>query len=152
MKKWLIKIPMTLFAAMFLLTISAYFIFPILNDIKAEKLAKEMLNTTPPNNTEIVEAISGCGNTGGTGNHTEVWIGLLVKSGLSKKELLKYYSDLYNYIEVYETAADGAGYPIIMQFIDDEFKSFENISNHDDYFIIGRTENAVSSSFDLRGH
>ncbi len=152
MKKWLIKIPITLFATLFLLIISAYLIFPILNDMKAEKLAEEMLNSSPPNNTEIVEVISGCGNTGGTGNHTEVWIGLLVKSGLSKEELLKYYSDLYDYIEVYETVTDGAGYSMIMQFIDDESKSFKNISTHDDYFIIGRTENAISSFFDLRGH
>ena len=46
-----------------ILIISSWFIFPVLNNIQAERLVYELRNYDLPNKTEIIEIISGCGNT-----------------------------------------------------------------------------------------
>jgi len=132
--------------------IAVFLVFIKLNDIKTEKLTNEMLNGPIPNSTEVIEIISGCGNTTGTGNDVEIWIGLLVKSELSKEELLKFYRNLYGKdIQVYEVAADSSRYSLTMDILKIEFNSLKNLSNYDNHFIIERPEEAVFENFDFRG-
>ncbi|MDR2593251.1 MAG: hypothetical protein LBC87_00565 [Fibromonadaceae bacterium] len=132
--------------------IAVFLVFTKLNDIKTEKLANEILNGPIPNSTEVIEIISGCGNVTGTGNDVEIWIGLLVKSELSKEELLEFYRNLYGKnIEVYEASTYKYRNSLLMKMLKIEFNSLKNLSSYDNYFIIGRSEEAVSANFDLRG-
>ena len=136
-----------------------YFIVPVLNNIKADRLAKEMRNAPVPEQTEVVEVIAGCGNTGGTGNHTEIWIGMLVKSELSQEELTDFYKQWQEtngktpYIRVENAKEErGSEYSFILSLLQMELRSMRTISDYTGYYVVGVTENAVSSSFDLRGH
>ena len=147
MKKWLKKF------SILIIPIFCFSCIPIyLNNKKTEKLTQEMLNAPLPNKTELIELFSGCGNTSGTGDHVEIWIGLLVKSELSKRELLEFYRNSYKYIEVYEvtTKTELEYCYFIMDRLGISFENLKNVSHDDGYFIVGRTE-SPASSFDIRG-
>ena len=135
------------------LLVGPWLICPLLNDAKAGIMASRMLYSTAPERTEIIEVVSGCGNTSGTGNHVEVWIGLLVHSYLSQAELEAFYAASYDSIRVHDLAADpDHPYPREMTVLKLDFKTLQGLSNRQGYFVIGRTETPISSNFDLRGY
>lgn len=53
---------------------------PLRNDRAANRLLGELLAELPPE-TEVVETAAWVGNSGGTGNHVEIWAGVLNRSG-----------------------------------------------------------------------
>ena len=152
MKKWLIVVLSILsFAA----CISPFIIVPKLNDVYAQSLADEMKKANLPGQTEIVAMIWDCVNTSGTGNHTEAWVVMLIKTELAREELVEYYKWLYinaYKIDVYEVTEDEKS-TLAMNIAQKNFQSLENIQNHNGYYIIERAErNEFYSFFDLRGH
>lgn len=124
----------------------------IVNDIKAKIITSQIEKEKPPEQTEVIEVISGCGNTGGTGNHTEIWIGILVKTELSETDLFLYYSKKYEYINIYEYLAEEEEYRFIMGQINKTFRQIEPNDGYEKYFVVGIYEKAVFSELDLRGH
>ena len=122
-------------------------VFPVLNDFKAKQLANTLKDWTLPEKTEIVEVISGCGNTGGTGNHTEIWAGMLIKTELAEKGIHSYF-DLLNVQKVDESHK----HTFIMDLLGTRFNRLADVSQYDGYYIVETIDKAVSSSFDLRGH
>lgn len=44
-----------------------------------------------PADTAVAETIEGCGNTSGTGNHTELYVAVLLKTDLNEDALREYY-------------------------------------------------------------
>lgn len=73
-----------LLAAAVLLPLSAcaygLVIAPLRNDRAAARLLDGLLAELPPE-TEIVETAVWAGNSSGTGNHVEIWAGVLNRSG-----------------------------------------------------------------------
>jgi len=76
------RIIITFIIILFCAAILPWFVFPVLNDIKANHLKHELMNEPLPQDTSIMEAQLGSGNTGGTGDHTEIWSGILIKTKL----------------------------------------------------------------------
>ena len=52
----------------------------ICNDMKAAKIKKEYMSMELPDKTELVETVTFVGNSSGTGNHTEIWVGMLIRT------------------------------------------------------------------------
>ncbi len=150
MKKWLKRGLLTLVIApiaIIVVIVSLYIIFPILNDIKANRLATDWAeNIALPDNTEIVEVISGSGNTGGTGNHTEIWAGILIKSNLSSDEVNAFFGSDVFVVDKSNTRT------FIMSLMNKKFSYLDISTDYDDLYIIEIIDEAVSSEFDLRGH
>ena len=134
----------TLFATVIIL----FIIFPILNDMKAERLAMELQNKISlPNKTEIVEVLSGCGNTSGTGNQVRIWLGILIKTELNDKDIFEYFgnSDVQK-VTSYERET------LSMCNLSKKFSRLIHESELDGYYIVEWIADPVSSFFDLRGH
>lgn len=150
MQKWVKRFLLTLIIVptiIIVAIIALFIIFPILNDIKADKLAIEWAeNIVLPNNTEIVEVISGCGNTGGTGNHTEIWAGILIKSDLPPDNVKAFWGSDIFVVDESNTRT------FIMRLLGNQFKYFDKATEYEGFYIIERVDKAVSSEFDLRGH
>lgn len=154
-KRVLFVIPVIIF-----IVVVPYVVFPILNDTKANNLKEEMLSQAMPEKTELVEIVAGCGNTSGTGDHTEVLVCLLVKSELSAEELYEFFSTDYkgpnpektnrHYVEVF-AVTEGKTTTLAMETVGLKFERTAEGLNTDDLYIVLRTEDAVSSVFDLRG-
>lgn len=108
-----------------------------------------------PPETEQIETYSFCGNTSGTGNHVEIWTGVLVKSELSVSELNHWF----------ETAAlpepaygpmiwpvpenRSANYSVMHSFI--KFSQLEQLEQAEGHYIIGSFHDAVTQH-DIRGY
>ena len=139
------RILIIFFSVVFTVAILPWFAFPILNDIKANNLKQELQSAPLPQSTEIIEALSGCGNTGGTGDHTETWAGIIIKTELSEDEIYSFYGDNVQKVDLDKRKT------FIMDLIGKEFTSLKSISEYDGYYIVERVGNAVSSFFDIRG-
>ena len=142
------------------LNIVPYIVFPLLNDIKANNLKEEMSGQAMPEKTELIEIVAGCGNTSGTGDHSEVLICLLVKSELSAEELNEFFSTSFrdpedetnnrHSVEVIRVT-NGKTTTLAMGIVGLKFRDMPEAIDDNDLYIIQRVENAVSSFFDLRG-
>ncbi len=150
MLKWFKRFLLTLIifpTTIVVVIVALYVICPVLNNIKADKLAATWAeNIVLPDNTEIIEVISGCGNTSGTGNHTEVWAGILIKSDMSPEKVMAFWDS--NILVVDENNIRTHA----MYLLNEEFKYFDTASQYEGFYIIEKTGEAVSSGFDLRGH
>ena len=128
---------------------------PVINDVRAAKIEKEFFNIPVPPKTEIVESYSFCGNTSGTGNHVEIWSGILVKSELPETELIQWAEGISMSNIVYEPLLWAvpedrtSQYPQSRKFI--EFEHFNGMSEAKRYYIMGGYFDAVTQH-DIRGH
>lgn len=135
--------------------VSFTLICPAVNDARAEKIKKEYLNIELPLQTEIVDTYDFCGNTTGTGNHVEIWVGFLIKSELPEAELFHWFEAMKLSYVAYEPLFWPVPedltphYPETHSFI--EFAHFNNMAEEKGYYIIGSYYDAVTQH-DIRGH
>jgi hypothetical protein len=139
------RIIMVLVIMIFAYSILPWFVFPVLNDIKANNLGRQLRNEPLPQYTTIVEVQSGSGNTGGTGDHTEVWAGILISTKLSEEKIIQFYGkNVYKVDGTHKKTA-------IMELLDKDFSNLQSVSDYEGFYIVERVRKAVSSFFDLRG-
>lgn len=139
--------------------ISVYFVVPFVNDIRVVMFANEVQKYPLPDKTSIIETIYGCGNASGSGNHTEMWTALLIKTELSPEEIYLFYKlngDDYTFLDYHVVFKVDAQHKdtFIMKQMNKKFKCLESIENTDGYYIAERLQglDSYSSYFDLRGH
>lgn len=116
------------------------------NNIKANQIEKSFLRLDMPPKTEFVETASFVGNTSGTGNHTEIWAGMLISSSLSKEELNDYFENyaIYTISECMEdTFLASQSFLEFSESFDEELNS--------GYFVVCNYYEAFTQQ-DLRGH
>ena len=126
------------------------FVPQMVNDAALKTFSEEIVgNLTMSENSEMVEYISGCGNTSGTGNHVELYVAILIKSSLDKEELLSYYKndEYFLWIDHIESYSDGR--TIGMVATGKEFDS--DIQSGDAYYILEYSKSAPLSWLDIRG-
>ena len=116
------------------------------NDIKASQIEKSFLRMDLPSGTECVETTSFVGNASGTGNHTEIWAGMLIHSTLSKEELGSYFEDcaIHTILECMEDP-----FLASLRFSALSDSSYEE--QRSGYFVVGNYYEAFTQS-DMRGH
>ena len=116
------------------------------NDIKASQIEKSFLRMDMPSGTECVETTSFVGNTSGTGNHTEIWAGMLIHSTLSKEELGSHFKD-YAMHTISECMEDPFLASLRFSALSDSSYEEQNSG----YFVVGNYYEAFTQS-DMRGH
>ncbi len=109
------------------LILSLIYIPGKINDYNLAKYTKEVLSSIKiPQDTEIVEYVAGCGNSTGAGDHTDLYVAVLLKSELSWQDLSKTFGRVH-IVETqgnktlamdiigleFETKADDMGYYIV---------------------------------------
>ena len=140
------KIILIIFLAVFFLLIAVivlpFVVSPIIDNIALARYETQILEELDlPPDAEVIEIIHGCGNTGGTGNHTEMYVGMLVKTSLPAEEWEEYHYQVYSTLtHGMETWAMGC---VGLSF------SEEYIA--EGYYILEFIESAPCSEFDLRG-
>lgn len=87
----------------------------------------------------------GSGNTGGTGNHTEIWVAILIKTELSEQEIEEFYNRDVQKV-------DKENQKTFVMNTDQNFSSLQGISDYTGYYIVEYIGVPVFSFFDLRGH
>lgn len=146
MLKRILKYFLAFVTAAFMLLIF-YFLFggAICNDIKANHIKKSFYSLTMPADTKLVEVSAFVGNTSGTGNHTEIWAGMLIYSSLSEDDIHKCFSDY----DIYTVPADLTNMTYNQPYM--PFKALKDKAFGDGYYVISKYYDAFTQ-MDLRGH
>lgn len=118
------------------------------NDIKAEMIKKKYYALTLPEETELIEVKTFVGNSSGTGNHNEIWVGMLVKTQQTEDTLKNHFDgyEVYQAILLETGEVEWIEKPIMINF-----KISENKVGYGNYYIVGNFYEAVTQQ-DLRGH
>jgi len=132
-----------------IIMIAPFFIFPFMNNIKAKRLANELLCSKLPDQTEIIEVLSGCGNVSGTGNSTRIWAGMLIKTRLPDIDVFEFYKKTRAGVQKADSREKDT---LTMGNLGKTFLHLSDINEFDGYYIVEWVDDAVSSYFDLRGH
>ena len=94
----------------------------------------------------VLEVVSGCGNSSGTGDHTELCVAVLIETALDKDDIRGKVADITDIYDVYEN-----GYKtLVMDRIDLRFKE-ENYNGSVNCYILEFLKRAPCSSLDFRG-
>lgn len=97
---------------------------------------------TLPADTELIEVTSFVGNTSGTGNHVEIWAGILIHTNLDEDTVRGHFEGF----DVLAVPDDLKKQPDYIHF-----QSLnENVAAHG-YYVIGKYFDAFTQ-MDLRGH
>ena len=151
------KILRILLIIVFVLPIVLYASIHIANDRIATAIEKELKDYPLPENTELVDSISIAGKLTGNGNGMQYMGSILVSGELSEGELLQYYSNDFDYIEVRKQESSN------IDFINSNLYSFDSFedANSDTYYSVTcwdynsriRENDFISEilDFDLRG-
>lgn len=154
-----------IFAAIVLLVVSPFVMFPILNDISLTKFSYQLDLLPLPENTTQVETVKTCGGLIGNGNHMDYLACLLVKSDSSYEELQAYYSSAkfataktgseasLHGVEAIVLRPDGTHLPeSAMLHVPIDFMKLHSIEDTSKYYIVMIFDSGYSAAFDLRGH
>mgnify|MGYP006071082119 FL=1 len=139
------KIFLILVFSILLICILPFFLCPLLDDIVLIKYRSEIsktLNNELPDDVVIMEIVSGCGNTGGTGNHTDLYVSVLVTAPFSETEW-----ETIGY-EPHSVSKEGSS-TFSMDLL---HLSFSEITDPDHSYILEFVREAPFSFFDLRGN
>lgn len=120
-----------------------YFFFggQILNDAKARQIEKNLSDMALPTDMELVEVSSYVGNTSGTGNHIEIWAGILIRTDLDE-DTVRGRFDGFTVLAV----------PNDLKYLDYiQFQSLNENDTANGYYVIGKYYDAFTQ-MDLRGH
>lgn len=122
---------------------------PLVNDISALNVEKELIEIALPNRTEIVDSLHQAAKLVGNGNGMQYFGAILIKSELSQEELSAYYSEKLPGSVVKEQKSQS------IECIDHRNLSFETaISDAEGYYIVYHFGSGIPlySDLDLRGH
>lgn len=130
---------------------------PIANNCIADKVEKKLKSYPLPTDTDLVESISVAGKLTGNGNGMQYMGAILITSDLSRQEILEYYQNEFEYIEVQEQTS-----PAIESIRPNSanFNRFDFESNQTYYSVVswGSSSDYVNEfisnilDLDLRGH
>lgn len=126
-----------------LLLILAVFLSPMIDDMALSGYRDDILQSLAlPENAAVVETVSGCGNSSGTGNHLEMVVGVLVRSDLDADEFTALFPDAFPVWEQdFSTEA--------MRLLGLNLPKMEEAGR---YYYLEYIASAPCSALDLRGH
>ncbi len=134
------------------LLIAAIFLPMLINDISLPNYENQILQELNlPDGVVIEEYISACCNSSGTGDHTDLYVAVLVKSTVDV-EILKqsmenfHLEDTHYFVHDVEACGD---ITLAMEIADITFEKELKVT--DGYYIIEFNKRAPLSWFDLRG-
>ncbi|MCH5256021.1 MAG: hypothetical protein J1D87_01960 [Lachnospiraceae bacterium] len=140
------------FATIFVAIILFFVSCPIVNDISAEDLVKNIESIPLPENTQVVEKLSRAGKLVGNGNGMQFFGVVLLESKLPLEELEEYYSSYRKTQWDYIVEIQKTPYIDIIENGSLSFKT--DMSNEKRYYIVYSWGNGISPfrDFDLRGN
>ena len=122
---------------------------PVVNNLTAKGVEKELKEIPIPDHTEMVEALSKAGKLVGNGNGMQYFGAILLKSERSLEELSSYYSQQHADVVVKEQKTQE------IAFLEHSRLSFKtDIDDSAGYYIVYLFGSGIApfSQLDIRGH
>lgn len=138
-----ISLPALLIAGVIALFVGAI----VVDELALPGYRQEVLDSLSlPAGAQVVETVSGCGNTGPTGNHTELYVAVLVHTSDGADALRQQFPYLHDAAE--DGLSTGAMEQLGLAFTEPDTAT----GAQKDYYILEFFKEAPMSDFDLRGH
>ena len=145
-----------------ILFILAFFIVPVLNNIRLNSFANQLDNYSTPEKTIVISKHQTIGKLNGNGNGIDYFACILVKSELSLDEVKKYYENM----PLKNARKSGKNSVIIdvnnikSEILDTTFLERENIifdrlidvEDYTGYFVVIIYDGGYPAGFDIRGN
>lgn len=122
---------------------------PVVNNLTAKSVEKELKEIPLPDHTEMVEAVSKAGKLVGNGNGMQYFGAMLIRSESTLEDLSAYYSQQHADVVVKEQKTQE------IAFLEHSRLSFKtNITDSEDYYIVYLFGSGIApfSQLDIRGH
>lgn len=122
---------------------------PLVNDLTAKDVEKQLVEVALPDNTEMIESLSKAGKFVGNGNGMQYFGVILIRSEQSLDELSAYYLHKLPNAVVKEQKAQ------TIECVEHGELSFKTqITETEDYFIVYLFDRGISpfTDLDIRGH
>lgn len=120
----------------------------LIDNIAATNFANDTENKISViENTTVEQIYSFCGNTAGTGNRTDIYVCVLVKTALEEDEFDAALSDATVITKVYSAESQTS----TMSFVGIKFENAE-FDESQNYYIVEYFKKAPCSGFDMRGY
>ena len=125
---------------------------PIVNNITAATVLRDIKNIPLPENTEYVDGVSAAGKFTGNGNGMQYFGAMLIKTDLSLDELNSYYSDYRENEFRLLVEKQESGEIAVIEHGSLVFES--ELSSTEDYYIVYSWGDGIDlfADLDLRGH
>lgn len=122
-----------------------FFIGPALNEKRAAEFEQELSAVDMPAGVELVEVHTFSGNTSGTGNHVEIWGGLLCRTEQDGASLRAEFPEMscISLSEIRDSGYSPTGYEL--------FSKIGELPDPEHYYMLEAYEDAVTQ-WDIRGH
>ena len=146
MKKMLIS---AVIVIVFVLLVGFIVSIPIVNNLSAKNVEKQLVEIALPDNTEMIESLSKAGKLVGNGNGMQYFGAILIRSDLTLNELSDYYLRKIPSAVVKEQKQQK------IKCVEHEELSFKTpLSETENYFIVYLFGSGSSpfSDLDIRGH
>lgn len=140
-----------LLGVVMVLIIGFFIACPIVNDITANAVAKDIWSLPTPADTIKVEKVSEAGKLVGSGNGMQFFGAVLIKSNLEIDKLKEFYSTYseneWSYVVEKQNQSE-------IQMIEHAKLSFSSEVESDGFYIVYSWGNGISPfcEFDIRGH
>lgn len=122
---------------------------PLVNNLQAKNVEKQLLELSLPDHTSMVESLSATGKLVGNGNGMQYFGAILIKSELTLDELSAYYSQKLPNAVIIEQKAQR------IECVEHQALSFDTtLTGEENYYIVYLFGNSISpfSDLDIRGH
>ncbi len=140
------KLCISAFCLIFIIIISylPYRINDFSCSVYRNKIEDSLANISEVN---VLQVVSGCGNSSGTGNHTDLYVAVLVETSLFEEDLK---NKITNVSWIHNVEQDGNS-TLAMEIIGLNFNEAKFNSNLN-YYILEFAKASPFSAFDMRGH
>ena len=132
-----------------ILIVSCAVSIPLINNLTAKKVEKQLLAVSLPEHTTMIESVSATGKLVGNGNGMQYFGAMLIKSELTLDELSAYYAQNTANVVVKEQQTQK------IECVEHQALSFDTtLTGEDHYYIVYLFGDSISPLFDLdiRGH
>ena len=132
-----------------ILIVSCAVSIPLINNLTAKKVEKQLLAVSLPEHTTMIESVSATGKLVGSGNGMQYFGAMLIKSELTLDELSAYYAQNMANVVVKEQQTQK------IECVEHQALSFDTtLTGEDHHYIVYLFGDSISPLFDLdiRGH
>lgn len=122
---------------------------PVVNNMTADKVKKELLDTPLPEHTEIMDSFSQAGKLAGNGNGMQYLGAILIKSELTLEEINAHYAQYKEHADSY-VIVEGSSVSLDMTVV-----TFSvDIQQDEQYYVVYSWGTGIKpfSELDIRGH
>ncbi len=119
-----------------------------INDVACSVYREEIVDGIEDvSGINILQVVNACGNSSGKGNHTDLYVAILVETSLTETDIK---NEIVNISSVHDVEKNGHS-TLVMEIMNLNFNE-ETFNSNQNCYILEFSKESPCSIFDMRGH